>query len=85
MADVVRWVDAQEVGEVMDLLEQAGSPEALQAAQANWLREERQRSSVYTTAESVLDLWQQRKTVKGLKMVYEPKYLRFFRARFERL
>lgn len=37
------------------------------------------------TAESVLDLWQQRKTVKGLKMVYEPKYLRFFRARFERL
>ena len=37
------------------------------------------------TAESVLDLWQQRKTVKGLKMLYEPKYLRFFRARFERL
>ena len=37
------------------------------------------------TAESVFDLWQKRKTVKGLKMTYEPKYLRFFRARFERL
>ncbi len=37
------------------------------------------------TAESVFDLWQKRKTVKGLKMTYEPKYLRFFRARFARL
>ncbi len=37
------------------------------------------------TAESVFDLWQKRKTVKGLRMTYEPKYLRFFRARFERL
>ena len=37
------------------------------------------------TAESVLDLWLKREGVKGLKMVYEPKYLRFFRARFERL
>lgn len=37
------------------------------------------------TAESVFDLWQKRKMVKGLKMTYEPKYLRFFRARFARL
>jgi tyrosine phenol-lyase len=37
------------------------------------------------TAESVFDLWQKREAVKGLKMIYEPKYLRFFRARFARL
>ena len=55
MADVLRWVDTQEVGEVMELLEGSDSTEALQAARANWLREERQRSSVYTTAESVLE------------------------------
>lgn len=55
MADVLRWVDTQEVGEVMELLERSDSTEALQAARANWLREERQRSSVYTTAESVLE------------------------------
>jgi tyrosine phenol-lyase len=37
------------------------------------------------TAESVLAVWEQRKKVRGLKMVHEPKYLRFFQARFERL
>jgi tyrosine phenol-lyase len=37
------------------------------------------------TAESVLAVWQQRDRVRGLTMVYEPKYLRFFQARFERL
>ena len=37
------------------------------------------------TAESVLAVWEQRKKVRGLKMVYEPKYLRFFQARFEKL
>ena len=37
------------------------------------------------TAESVLAVWDQRKRVRGLKMVHEPKYLRFFQARFERL
>lgn len=55
MADVIRWVDTQEVGEVVELLEEAGVQDALQAAQSNWLREERQRSSVYTTAESILE------------------------------
>jgi tyrosine phenol-lyase len=44
---------------------------------------------VYTQAhmdvivESVLEVFDQRNRVKGLKMVYEPKYLRFFQARFE--
>ena len=54
MADVVRWVDTQEVGEVADVLERAGSPEALDAARATWCRDDRTRSSVYTTAETVL-------------------------------
>ncbi|MGQ9674596.1 MAG: tyrosine phenol-lyase [Chloroflexota bacterium] len=37
------------------------------------------------TAEAVLSVYQQREGTKGLRMVYEPKYLRFFQARFERL
>ncbi len=44
---------------------------------------------VYTQAhcdvlvESIYEVYQRRNEVKGLKMVYEPKYLRFFQARFE--
>ena len=34
-------------------------------------------------AESVLAVWDQREMVRGLRMVYEPRYLRFFQARFE--
>jgi len=37
------------------------------------------------TAESIIDVYERRNTIKGLKMIYEPKYLRFFQARFERL
>lgn len=37
------------------------------------------------TAEAVLSVYQQREGMKGLRMVHEPKYLRFFQARFERL
>jgi len=46
---------------------------------------------VYTQAhcdvlvESICEVYQRRNEVKGLKMVYEPKYLRFFQARFEPL
>jgi len=36
-------------------------------------------------AESVKAVWDKREQARGLKMVYEPKYLRFFQARFERL
>jgi tyrosine phenol-lyase len=36
-------------------------------------------------AESVKAVFDQREQSRGLKMVYEPKYLRFFQARFERL
>lgn len=37
------------------------------------------------TAESVYAVYDERKKASGLRMVYEPKYLRFFQARFERL
>jgi tyrosine phenol-lyase len=37
------------------------------------------------TVEAVDEVFNRRKVIKGLKMVYEPKYLRFFQARFERL
>jgi tyrosine phenol-lyase len=36
-------------------------------------------------AESVKAVYDARESVRGLKMVYEPKYLRFFQARFERI
>lgn len=55
MTDVVRWVDTQEESEVLDLLDAAGVGEASQAAQASFAKEDRQRSSVYTTAETVLE------------------------------
>ncbi|MFW9971809.1 MAG: tryptophanase [Candidatus Odinarchaeota archaeon] len=35
------------------------------------------------TAESIIRLYEKRDTIRGLKMVFEPKYLRFFQARFE--
>jgi len=34
-------------------------------------------------ADSVLQLYEERDQIRGLKMVYEPKHLRFFKARFE--
>lgn len=54
MEDVVRWVDTEEIAEVRVALELAGVPAALRAAEASFGREERQRSSIYTTAETVL-------------------------------
>jgi tyrosine phenol-lyase len=36
-------------------------------------------------AESTARVYERRKKIMGMKMVYEPKYLRFFQARFERL
>lgn len=37
------------------------------------------------TAESVEAVYENRNNITGLKMVYEPKYLRFFQARFEKM
>jgi tyrosine phenol-lyase len=34
-------------------------------------------------AQSVVDLYARRERIRGLAMVYEPEYLRFFQARFE--
>ena len=36
-------------------------------------------------AESVEAVFEKREKIRGLKMVYEPKYLRFFQARFEKV
>ena len=36
-------------------------------------------------AESTARVFERRHKIKGMKMMYEPKYLRFFQARFERL
>jgi type IV secretion system protein VirD4 len=54
MADVVRWVDSQELEEVYDALETADEGAALTAFQASALRDDRTRSGVYTTTETVL-------------------------------
>ncbi len=54
VADLVRWVDTEEVAEVADALEAAGVEEAVRAFVASIGREERQRSSVYATLETVL-------------------------------
>ena len=37
------------------------------------------------TVESIAQVYEDRKKIKGLKMIYEPKYLRFFQGRFEKL
>ena len=42
-------------------------------------------SHMDVVAESVIDVYENRDNVKGLKMTYEPKYLRFFQAKFESL
>ncbi len=34
-------------------------------------------------AESVISVYKHRKKIKGLEMIYEPKYLRFFQAKFK--
>ncbi len=36
-------------------------------------------------AESIEEVYLKRHEIHGLKMVYEPEYLRFFQARFEQL
>ncbi len=36
-------------------------------------------------AESAARVYQRRKVITGMKMIYEPKYLRFFQAKFEKL
>ncbi len=54
MADVVRWIDSQEHEEILAALDETGEDAAVTAFQASSLRDERTRSGVYTTAETVL-------------------------------
>jgi type IV secretion system protein VirD4 len=54
MADIVRWVDTQEEEQVRWGLELAGDEAAMAAFTASTLRDERTRSSIYTTAETLL-------------------------------
>ncbi|HYQ78796.1 MAG TPA: type IV secretory system conjugative DNA transfer family protein [Solirubrobacterales bacterium] len=56
MADVIRWLDGAATAEpeVTEILKESESAEALSAWRANWHREERQRSSIYTTAETIV-------------------------------
>lgn len=57
MGEVVRWVDQQEQDAIRAALEEAEEEDALVAAEATWRRDERQRSSIYTTAETVLSAY----------------------------
>lgn len=43
------------------------------------------RAHMDVVAESVAEVFERRATIKGLSMLYEPKDLRFFLARFEPL
>jgi type IV secretion system protein VirD4 len=75
MADVVRWVDTQEMAEVADALERAGTSVALDAARATWGRDERTRSSVYTTAETVLAPFAESPRLTVAAEAFEPRHL----------
>lgn len=57
MADVVRWIDTQDQFEVRSLLQAAGDDAAMTAAEASWQREDRARSSIFTTAEVVIEAY----------------------------
>lgn len=54
ISDVVRWIDDEEMREPLLALELAGVPDALRAARTSFAREERQRASIFATAETVL-------------------------------
>ncbi|HXY44293.1 MAG TPA: type IV secretory system conjugative DNA transfer family protein [Acidimicrobiales bacterium] len=54
MGDVVRWIDDEELHEPLLALELVGVPDALRAARTSFGREERQRSSIFATAETIV-------------------------------
>ena len=54
MSDVLRWIDTEERDEIDDALRLA-HPDVRAAAEANWKRDPRQLSSIYTTAETILE------------------------------
>ncbi len=56
IADVLRWLEEGKdaLGEINEVLAKAEEPAAQRALTASWRREERQRSAIHTTAETVL-------------------------------
>jgi type IV secretion system protein VirD4 len=71
MAAVVRWLNNGEAcrDEVTEELQEAENPEdckeALSAWAANWNRDERQRSSIYTTAETIVAAFSDPRVLKA--------------------
>ena len=57
MDDVVRWIKTQEEFEVRSLLQATGHEGSIRSAEAAWQREDRARSSIYTTAEQILQVF----------------------------
>jgi hypothetical protein len=57
MADVVTWVDTQEEVRVQEALARTRERDAINAFEASIGRDDRQRSSIYTTAETVLEAY----------------------------
>ena len=72
MGDVVRWVDTQEVDEIADVLGGAGVERALDAALASWARDDRQRSAVYSTAETVIEAFADPEVAASAEVVTGP-------------
>jgi type IV secretion system protein VirD4 len=67
MADLVRWLDTMEQGEVTASLVVAGAEDALVAFEASCRRDERQLSSIYTTAEMALAAFSDPNVVKSAR------------------
>lgn len=57
MATVLRWIDTMEEREVLNILQTTGVPEAMTAFRANMARDERTKSSVFTTAETIVNAY----------------------------
>ena len=57
MATVLRWIDTMEEREVLNILQTTGIPEAMTAFRANMARDERTKSSVFTTAETIVNAY----------------------------
>jgi type IV secretory pathway TraG/TraD family ATPase VirD4 len=79
MADVVRWLDegpeASEA-EVRKALKKTGEPAAERAWQATQNREEKQRSSVYTTAETIVEAFADQRVQRETEAAdYTPEHL----------
>ena len=54
ISEIVHWIKTQEESEVQSILQSIGHDSALASAEDAWNREDRARSSVYTTLRSVL-------------------------------